>query len=129
MKSYSFSAAAAVIGGFLATWLGGLDGVLATLAVFVLLNYLTGFMCALVSGNMAYLMGFKGIFRKITIFFLVAAASLVDKYVLGDGQIVRTTVIFFFISNEGIGILDNAASLGLPIPQKLQELLAQIKDK
>lgn len=119
----------AIAGGFFGWFLGGLDGFLYTLIAFVVIDYLTGFMCAIVDKKLSSDVGFKGLFRKILIFVMVGIGHLIDTQVIGDGSVLRTAVIFFYLSNEGVSLLENAAHLGLPIPQKLRDVLAQLHDR
>ena len=117
------------IGGWLGWVLGGWDGFLYALVTFVLTDYLTGLMAAAVEKKLSSEIGFKGIFRKVLIFMLVGIGHILDTRVIGDGSVLRTAVIFFYISNEGISIIENAARIGLPIPQKLKAVLEQLKTK
>ena len=116
------------LGGFLGWYLGGVDGFLYALIAFVLVDYVTGVMCAIADKKLSSAVGFKGICRKVLIFVLVGIGNLVDVYVLGEGGALRTAVIFFYLSNEGISILENVSVLGLPVPQKLKDVLEQLKD-
>lgn len=120
--------AIAALGGALGYFLGGLDGLLLALIVFVVLDYITGVMVAIVDKTLSSAVGFKGIFRKIIIFCLVGVAHILDVNIIGTGAGLRTAVIFFYLSNEGVSILENAALLGLPIPEKLKSILAQLRD-
>mgnify|MGYP000986880471 FL=1 len=117
------------IGGWLGWVLGGWDGFLYALVTFVLTDYLTGLMAAAVEKKLSSEIGFKGIFRKVLIFMLVGIGHILDARVIGDGSVLRTAVIFFYISNEGISIIENAGRIGLPIPQKLKAILEQLKTK
>lgn len=117
------------IGGWLGWVLGGWDGFLYALVTFVLTDYLTGLMAAAVEKKLSSEIGFKGIFRKVLIFMLVGIGHILDAKVIGDGSVLRTAVIFFYISNEGISIIENAGRIGLPIPQKLKAILEQLKTK
>ncbi len=117
------------IGGWLGWVLGGWDGFLYALVTFVLTDYLTGLMAAAVEKKLSSEIGFKGIFRKVLIFMLVGIGHILDTRVIGDGSVLRTAVIFFYISNEGISIIENAGRIGLPIPQKLKAILEQLKTK
>ena len=117
------------LGGFIGWFLGGADGFLYALIAFVLVDYVTGVMCAIADKNLSSAVGFKGICRKVLIFVLVGIGNLVDVYVLGEGGALRTAVIFFYLSNEGISFLENAGHLGLPIPEKLKDVLEQLHDK
>lgn len=119
----------AIAGGFFGWFLGGLDGFLYALIAFVVIDYLTGVMCAIVDKNLSSDVGFKGLFRKILIFVMVGIGHLIDTQVIGNGSVLRTAVIFFYLSNEGVSLLENAAYLGLPIPQKLRDVLAQLHDR
>ena len=121
--------AAAMIGGWLGYFLGGLDGLMIALIIFMVLDYITGLMCAVIDKKLSSAVGFKGICRKVLIFVLVGIGNLVDVYVLGEGGALRTAVIFFYLSNEGISFLENAGHLGLPIPEKLKDVLEQLHDK
>ena len=116
----------AVIGGWLGFFLGGLDGMLTALIIFVVLDYVTGVMCAISDKKLSSEVGFRGIFRKVLIFILVGVANIVDVHVVGTGSALRGAVVAFYLSNEGLSMLENAAHLGLPIPDKLKEILAQL---
>ena len=117
------------IGGWLGYFLGGCDGLLIALAVFATVDYITGVLCAIADKKLSSAVGFKAICRKVLIFTLVGIANVVDVNVIGDGSILRTAVIFFYLSNEGVSLLENAAHLGLPIPEKLKEVLEQLHDR
>ena len=115
-----------ILGGFFGWLLGGLDGLAYALVLFVAVDYITGIMAGIVEKKISSEVGFKGIFRKVVIFILVSIAHIIDSKILGNGSAIRTAVIFFYISNEGISILENAARIGLPIPEKLMEVLHQL---
>ena len=117
------------VGGFLGWFLGGVDGFLYALIAFTVIDYITGVMCAVTDKNLSSSVGFKGICRKVLIFTLVGIGNIVDVYVLGQGGVLRTAVIFFYLSNEGVRILENSAHLGLPIAEKLKEVLEQLHDR
>ena len=117
------------VGGWLGWFLGGCDGLLYTLIAFVAVDYLTGFMCAVVDRKLSSEVGFKGRFRKILIFVLVGIANILDVNIIGTGCVLRTAVIFFYLSNEGVSLLENAAHLGLPIPEKLKDILGQLHER
>lgn len=119
----------AAIGGWLGYFLGGCDGLLIALIVFAVVDYITGVMCAVADHSLSSAVGFKGICRKVLIFALVGIANIIDVHVIGDGSILRTAVIFFYLSNEGVSLLENAAHLGLPIPEKLKDVLEQLHDR
>lgn len=116
----------AAIGGWLGYFLGGCDGLLYALIAFVVIDYLTGIMCAISDHTLSSQVGFRGICRKVLIFLLVGIANILDIHVLGNGSVLRTAVIFFYISNEGVSLLENAAHLGLPIPEKVKDVLEQL---
>lgn len=118
-----------MIGGWLGYFLGGYDGLLYALVVFMVADYITGVMCAVADKKLSSAVGFKGICRKVLILMLVGIANLLDVQVIGTGSVLRTAVIFFYLSNEGVSLLENAAHLGLPIPEKLKAVLAQLHDK
>ena len=117
------------VGGWLGYFLGGCDGLLYTLLAFVVLDYVTGIMCAVADQKLSSAVGFRGIFRKILIFALVGVGHLLDVQVLGAVGVLRTAVIFFYLSNEGVSLIENAAHLGLPIPAKLKAVLEQLHDR
>ena len=117
------------LGGFLGWFLGGLDGFLYALIIFAVVDYITGVMCAITDKRLSSKVGFKGIFRKVLIFALVGIGNILDVYVLGQPGVLRTAVIFFYLSNEGVSLLENTAHLGLPIPEKLKEVLEQLHDR
>ena len=118
----------ATIGGWLGWIMGGYDGFLYALVVFVVIDYVTGVMCAILEKKLSSDVGGKGIFKKVVIFSLVTIGHIIDTRIMGEGGIVRTAVIFFYLSNEGISILENASRIGLPVPGKLKEILEQINE-
>ena len=117
------------LGGFLGWFLGVADGFLYALIAFVVIDYITGVMCAIADKSLSSEVGFKGICRKVLIFILVGIGNIIDVYVLGDAGVLRTAVIFFYLSNEGVSLLENSAHLGLPVPDKLKEVLQQLHNK
>ena len=117
------------VGGWLGYFLGGCDGLLYALIAFVVIDYITGVMCAIIDKKLSSAVGFKGIFRKVLIFLLVGIANIIDVQVIGNGAVLRTAVIFFYISNEGVSLLENAGHLGLPIPEKIKTVLEQLHDR
>ena len=114
------------LGGFVGWFLGGADGFLYALMAFVIIDYITGILCAVADKTLSSEVGFKGICRKVLIFALVGIGNIVDIYVMGEAGILRTAVIFFYLSNEGVSLLENSAHLGLPIPEKLKTVLSQL---
>ena len=117
------------IGGVIGWFLGGFDGFLYALVVFVVIDYITGLMAAFFQKKLSSEIGFKGICKKVTIFCLVGIGHILDAQVIGSGSILRTAVIFFYLSNEGISIIENVAVIGLPVPKKLLEVLEQLHDE
>ena len=117
------------IGGWLGWFLGGCDGLLYALIAFVIIDYTTGVLCAISDHTLSSEVGFKGIFRKVLIFALVGIGHVLDANVIGTGSVLRTAVIFFYLSNEGVSLVENAAHLGLPVPEKLKAVLEQLHDR
>lgn len=124
VMQYIFTAIGGVVGWFF----GGLDGFLYALITFVVIDYITGVMVGFTEKKLSSEVGFKGICRKVVIFCLVGMAHILDVHVIQTGNVLRTAVIFFYLSNEGISILENASLLGLPVPQKVRDVLEQLKD-
>ena len=118
-----------MIGGWLGYFLGGCDGLLIALVMFVVMDYISGVMCAIADKTLSSEVGFKGICRKVLIFVLVGIANILDVQVIGTGSVLRTAIVFFYISNEGISLLENAGHLGLPIPEKIKTVLEQLHDR
>lgn len=118
-----------VIGGWLGYFLGGCDGLLFALMAFVVIDYITGVMCAINDRKLSSEVGFRGICRKVLIFLLVGIANILDVQVIGTGSVLRTAVIFFYLSNEGVSLLENAAHLGLPVPDAIKTVLEQLHDR
>ena len=119
----------AAVGGWLGYFLGGCDGLLYALIAFVAIDYITGVMCAISDKTLSSEMGFKGICRKVLIFLLVGIGNIIDVQVLGSPGVLRTAVIFFYLSNEGVSLLENAAHLGLPVPDAIKTVLEQLHDR
>lgn len=119
----------AAIGGWLGYFLGGCDGLLYALLAFVAVDYVTGVMCAINDKTLSSEVGFRGICRKVLIFILIGIANILDVQVIGTGSGLRTAIIFFYISNEGISLLENAGRLELPIPEKLKLVLEQLHNE
>lgn len=117
------------IGAFLGWFFGGADGFLYALIAFVIIDYLTGIINAIISKALSSEIGFKGICKKVMIFILVGVAHLIDLFILQEGTAIRTAVIFFYLANEGVSILENSANIGLPIPKKLKKVLSQINKR
>lgn len=117
---------AAALGGWLGRFWGGMDGLMTALLVFVILDYVTGLMRAASDRKLSSAVGFKGICRKVLIFALVGVGHVLDARVVGTGSALRSAVICFYLSNEGLSVLENAAGLGLPVPEKLKSALSQL---
>lgn len=119
----------AAVGGWLGYFLGGCDGLLYALIAFVAIDYITGVMYAISDKTLSSEVGFKGICRKVLIFLLVGIGNIIDVQVLGSPGVLRTAVIFFYLSNEGVSLLENAAHLGLPVPDAIKTVLEQLHDR
>lgn len=117
------------VGGWLGYFLGGCDGLIIALLLFVVIDYITGVMFAVVDRKLSSAVGFKGIFRKVLIFMLVGIANIIDVQVIKSGSVLRTAVVFFYLSNEGLSLIENSVHLGLPVPEKLKAVLKQLNDK
>lgn len=117
------------LGGLLGYFIGGMDGMLTALIVFMVLDYITGVICAIINKKLSSAVGFKGICKKVLILMLVGAANIVDINVIKSGNALRGAVTCFYISNEGLSLLENSARIGLPIPDKLREVLIQLHGK
>ena len=126
-NTIQFTLAAA--GGFCGWFFGGADGFMYALIAFVVIDYITGVMCAISDQKLSSAVGFKGICRKVLIFLMVGIANIMDVHVIGTGSVLRTAAIFFYISNEGISLLENASHLGLPVPAKIKAVLEQLHDR
>ena len=117
------------VGGWLGWFLGGSDGLLFALIAFVVIDYITGVMCAISDKKLSSAVGFKGICKKVLIFALVGGWHILDAFVIGSGSVLRTAIIFFYLSNEGVSLVENCAHLGLPVPQKLKDVLEQLHNR
>lgn len=117
------------IGGWLGYFLGGCDGLLYALVAFVVLDYITGIMCAVADKELSSNVSFRGLARKVCIFVMVGIGHLLDTQIFGETGVLRTAIIFFYLSNEGLSLTENTAHLGLPIPEKLHAVLKQLHEK
>lgn len=117
------------VGGWLGWFLGGCDGLMYALVAFVVVDYITGIMCAIVDKKLSSEVGFKGICKKVLVFLLVGVANILDVNIIGSGSVLRTAAIFFYLSNEGVSLLENASHLGLPVPNAIKEVLHQLHDR
>lgn len=125
----AIQAALTVIGAGIGWFLGGWDGFIYALFVFIIADYVTGVMCAILDKKLSSEVGFKGICKKILVLILVGIGNVIDVRLTGSPGVIRTAVIFFYVSNEGLSIIENSAHLGLPIPKKLKDILEQLHDK
>lgn len=116
----------AVIGGWAGYFVGGADEMFYALLILVICDYITGVLCAIADRKLSSDVGFKGICRKILIFVMVGIGNVIDVNVLGEPGVLRTAIIFFYISNEGLSLLENSAYLGLPVPDSLKQVLEQL---
>lgn len=116
--------AGAIVGYFL----GGWDGLLKALIIFIAADYVTGILAAIIKKKLSSEIGFEGICKKIFILIMVGVCNIIDETLIGQ-PMLRTAVIFFYISNEGISIVENAAVIGLPVPPKVVAILQQLKTK
>ncbi|MGJ9482082.1 phage holin family protein [Actinotignum sp. GS-2025e] len=114
------------LAGWLAAYLGGLDGLVYALIIFVAADYLTGVLAAIVERRVSSAVGFRGISRKILIFTLIGLAHLLDMHVIGTPGVLRAATIFFYLSNEGISLIENTTRLGLPVPEQIRAALDAI---
>ena len=119
-------AAFAAVGCWLGWSLGSMDGFLFALIAFVVADYITGVMRAILDKRLSSAVGAKGIFKKLLIFIMVGIGNVLDTRLIGTGTAIRTAVLFFYISNEGVSLLENAAAIGLPVPEKLKNVLTQL---
>ena len=114
------------IGGWAGYFMGGMDGLLIALIVLMSLDYISGVMCAIMDRSLSSAVGFRGIAKKVLILMLVGVANILDSHVVGEGSALRGAVIAFYMSNEGLSLLENAAHIGLPVPDPLKNALAQL---
>ena len=121
--------AIALTGGVLGWLLGGFDSLIYALVAFVALDYVTGVLLAIVNKKVSSQIGFKGICKKVLIFVLVALGNIIDRYVICTGSTLRTMLIMFYLSNEGISLIENTGKMGLPFPEKIKTAIHQLKDK
>ncbi len=119
----------AAVGGWLGYFLGGCDGLLYALLIFVAIDYLTGVMCAVNDHRLSSAVGFRGLCRKVLTFMLVGIAHVLDLYILGETGVLRTAVIFWALANNGLSIIENSTYLGLPVPEQLKLVLQQLHDR
>ena len=121
--------ACAALGGWLGYFVGGMDGMLIALIVFMVLDYITGLMCAVMDRKLSSSVGFRGICKKVLILMLVGVANILDVHVIGTGSALRGAVVCFYLTNESLSLVENAAHIGLPVPEKLKDVLAQLHNR
>lgn len=120
---------AGTIGAVLGFMYGEVTGLFWALVAFMVLDYISGILAAISVRKLSSKVGFKGIAKKLLILVFVSVGHITDTYVLGGVPVAMTAVILFYIANEGISIVENATELGLPVPQKIKNVLEQIKNK
>lgn len=112
------------------TWIGwlvgGFDTMMITLLLFMVIDYLSGVICGISNKKLSSEIGFKGIFKKVMIILLVGVSNLLGLALGVEG--LRYIIISFYLANEGISIVENASILGLPVPQKVKDVLEQLKN-
>ena len=128
MKYYfdGFCSAAGVIASYL---FGGLDGFLYALISFVALDYISGVLAAIVNRELSSAIGFNGIARKCMIFIVVGMAHVADRELLGGTALMRDAVLFFYLANEGLSILENAIKINIAIPDVIKEKLLMFHER
>lgn len=115
-------------GAFLGWFLGGGDGLLYALLTFIVIDYITGVMCGVVDHNLSSEIGFSGLLKKVFILCIVGIGHITDLYIIQHGEVLRSAAIFFYMSNEGISILENAVHLKLPVPNVVKQALEKIHE-
>ena len=120
---------AGTIGAVLGFMYGEVTGLFWALVAFMVLDYISGILAAISVRKLSSKVRFKGIVKKLLILVFVSVGHITDTYVLGGVPVAMTAVILFYIANEGISIVENATELGLPVPQKIKNVLEQIKNK
>lgn len=121
--------AVTALGGSVDVFIGGIDGIMITLIILMALDYVTGTMCAIVEKELSSTIFLKGTCKKLLIIMLVGVAHIFDLHVVGSHEALRSAVIYFYLSNEGVSVLRNSSKLGLPIPEKLKAVLSQLHKK
>jgi toxin secretion/phage lysis holin len=108
---------------------GSWSGLLIALVVFIIADYISGIAAAISQKKISSQVGAKGIAKKIIMLLIVALGHILDLYVVKTGDMVRDLATLFYIANEGISILENCGILGLPVPKKIADILAQLKEE
>lgn len=115
-----------LLGCYLSFTLGGLDKFLYALIFMMVIDYITGVINAIVEKKLNSDVGFKGILKKFMILVIVSIANVLDNVILDTHEVLRTSIIFFYMANEGISLLENASRIGLPVPDKIKQILEQL---
>ncbi len=118
-----------IFGSLIGFFLGDLDIFIYSLTAFVICDYISGIIRAGFERKLSSKIGFKGILKKIMIFIIVGIANICDKNLIKNEPMIRNAIIFFYIANEGLSILENALAIDLPIPKRLKILLEQFKEE
>ncbi|MBP0964763.1 MAG: phage holin family protein [Oscillospiraceae bacterium] len=108
---------------------GDLEGMLIALIALIILDYISGVIAAAVEKRLSSEVGAKGIAKKIFMLLIVALANIVDINVIGDGHVLKTVTVVFYICNECISLIENAGRIGVPVPKKLLDVLEQLRDR
>lgn len=116
-----------VIGGFLSYYLGGWDILLKTVVMLAVLDYITGWIKGIYQKRLSSEIGFRGLLKKMVIFIVIAVTYAIQK-LIGESVPLREVVITFYICNEALSLLENAA-IFIPIPERIEEILLQLRDK
>lgn len=118
---------AGAIGAAIGFLFGEVNGLFWALIAFMALDYITGVIVAIINKRLSSEVGFKGLAKKFLILIFVAVGHIIDTYILGGTPAAMSAVMLFYIANEGISIIENAAALGLPVPKKLKDIMIQLK--
>ncbi|MGX7092391.1 MULTISPECIES: phage holin family protein [Aerococcaceae] len=130
LKHHDVTKLLGILGGFVGWFFGPLDGLLTLLLVMVIIDYITGVLRAIYEMKLSSKVGRHGITKKVMIFLIVGVANILDLYVFGlEHTVLRTAAICFYASNEGLSIIENAAGMGMKVPQKIKDTLQQLNDK
>lgn len=108
---------------------GDLNGLMIALVALIVLDYISGVLAAVVEKKLSSEVGAKGIAKKIFMLLIVAVANIVDINVIGEGHVLKSVTVVFYIANECISLIENAGRLGVPVPKKLLDVLEQLKNK
>ncbi len=123
------NSAAGIAGAVIGFLFGELTGLFFALVAFMALDYISGVIVAVTNKKLSSAVGFKGLAKKLLILVFTATAHIIDAYIIGEGSVLMSTVMLFYMANEGISIMENSALLGLPVPARLKEILHQLRAK